>query len=383
MLTGSINLVEIYHVVTLMGFLQGLILVALLWRRRDQQGGIFLVFHLCMISLVMLFPLLTETFGLQYTWPLHVAVCFLFQGMFLYVRQFQRSTGWKDWMWHVILPAAILLPFAGWTYRSLNWSNGPEVENNPWVTLLSLIKIGLNLGYVLFTLWLLRRHRNLTHTVYSETSYVDLWWVSKLIAGFFVVILFGAGSYFIARFFQWPMELADMLTYTGFLVYLYYAYYFSVHQRPVIPLALAYAQAEFPPENQEEQPKKKYQRSTLTSEQAHAIYEKIQEVMAQKQLFQDPELTLLALAEATDAPTYHVSQVLSELAGANFYDFVNKYRVETAKRLLLDPSKKHYTVLAVAYESGFNSKTTFNKVFRKMTNQTPTEYLAEVQAKGK
>jgi AraC-like DNA-binding protein len=75
---------------------------------------------------------------------------------------------------------------------------------------------------------------------------------------------------------------------------------------------------------------------------------------------------------------------LSELAGNNFYDFINGYRIMEAKRLLLDPSKRHYTVLAIAFESGFNSKTTFNKVFRKVTGLTPTEFVAgEAGRQGK
>jgi AraC-like DNA-binding protein len=369
---GIVFLEELYHVITLMGFLQGAILTVLLWRRRQQQGGIFLFMHLLVVSAVMLFPILEENLGLGYTWPLHTAVCFLFQGMFLYVLNFQRQVTRRDWMLHLVFPAVVLIPVTGWVYHGLDRMSQADIEHNLFVTLFSCLKIAVNLGYALATLRLLGRHRRLTHEVYSETSQVELVWVTRLIAGFFAIIAVGALFYFIARLTGWPMRIADMLTYIGLVSYLYYAYLHAVHQLPLIPLS--------EPEGGEtpETPQKgKYQRSTLGPEQAAAIFQKIRDAMAQQQLFRDPNLTLPALADAIGAPTYHISQVLSELAGNNFYDFINGYRIMEAKRLLLDPSKRHYTVLAIAFESGFNSKTTFNKVFRRVTGMTPTEFVAE------
>jgi len=58
----------------------------------------------------------------------------------------------------------------------------------------------------------------------------------------------------------------------------------------------------------------------------------------------------------------------------SFYDVINSYRVEEAKRLLLDEKNRNYTILSVGFEAGFNSKTTFNPVFKKFTGVTPTEY---------
>jgi AraC-like DNA-binding protein len=61
--------------------------------------------------------------------------------------------------------------------------------------------------------------------------------------------------------------------------------------------------------------------------------------------------------------------------GKNFYDFINHYRVAEAQLLLVDPRYRHLTHLAVAEEAGFNSKATFNAVFKKQTGQTPSEYI--------
>ena len=73
-------------------------------------------------------------------------------------------------------------------------------------------------------------------------------------------------------------------------------------------------------------------------------------------------------------PSYQVSQAINEGLKKNFYELVNGYRVEEAKRLLADERNKNNTILSVGFEAGFNSKTTFNTVFKKFTGLTPTEY---------
>ena len=69
-----------------------------------------------------------------------------------------------------------------------------------------------------------------------------------------------------------------------------------------------------------------------------------------------------------------MAQVVNEQLSQNFLDFVNRYRVDEAKRRLLDPSLKHLSILAIAEDVGFNSKSSFNAVFKKNTNLTPSEY---------
>ena len=64
----------------------------------------------------------------------------------------------------------------------------------------------------------------------------------------------------------------------------------------------------------------------------------------------------------------------------NFYDLINGYRVEEAKRLLLDSKNMNYTILSVGFEAGFNSKTTFNTVFKKFTGLAPTDYRDKQKA---
>lgn len=86
-----------------------------------------------------------------------------------------------------------------------------------------------------------------------------------------------------------------------------------------------------------------------------------------------PELTLGELAQHLQAHPALLSKVINQGCGQNFNDFVNHYRVQEARRKLADPRYAHYSLVGVALESGFNSKSTFNRVFKKLTGQAPGE----------
>lgn len=96
--------------------------------------------------------------------------------------------------------------------------------------------------------------------------------------------------------------------------------------------------------------------------------------MEEEKLYQEPELTLQHIADKLQFPTYQVSQAINDGLKKSFYDLINGYRVDEAKLLLLNPKNRNYTILSVGFEAGFNSKTTFNTVFKKFTGQTPTQF---------
>ena len=92
------------------------------------------------------------------------------------------------------------------------------------------------------------------------------------------------------------------------------------------------------------------------------------------QYYQDPELSLSSLAEKLSLPPHELSRVINTVFKKGFSDFINEYRVMEAARKMQDPANDHITLLGIAFESGFNSKTTFNRIFKQMTGKSPTEY---------
>ncbi len=97
--------------------------------------------------------------------------------------------------------------------------------------------------------------------------------------------------------------------------------------------------------------------------------------MDEKKPYLDEGLTLTGLAQQLKMTRNQLSSLINSNTGENFYSFINKYRVDEVIKIFSDPKKKNYTILAMAYEAGFPSKSSFHSIFKKITGLTPTEYL--------
>ena len=139
--------------------------------------------------------------------------------------------------------------------------------------------------------------------------------------------------------------------------------------------ALGYLKMRRPePSESEELSAKKYEKSQLTPERSERYLNKLLQFMEKEKPFTDGDLTIQKLADKLSIPAPHLSQTINERLGKSFPDFINSYRVEEAKKKLLDPALKHLSVLGIAEEVGFSSKSSFNSVFKKHTDMTPSEF---------
>lgn len=121
-------------------------------------------------------------------------------------------------------------------------------------------------------------------------------------------------------------------------------------------------------------PGEKYRRSGLSEEKAEACHKSLLRLMEEKRPYIDPDLTLAGLAEQLEVSSHNLSEVINTRIGQTFFDFVNKYRVEKLAMDLRDPDKRNLKLLALAFEAGFNSKSSFNSIFKRFTGQTPSDY---------
>jgi AraC-like DNA-binding protein len=114
--------------------------------------------------------------------------------------------------------------------------------------------------------------------------------------------------------------------------------------------------------------------SGIKEEKKLEIQEKLIVLMEQKKLFTDSLISIASISKQTGEPAYVVSQVINEKMGLSFYDWIARYRVEESKKLLTDPKTERYTIEQIAEEVGYNSKSAFNKAFKKFTGKTPSEF---------
>ena len=91
-------------------------------------------------------------------------------------------------------------------------------------------------------------------------------------------------------------------------------------------------------------------------------------------------LTIGEMADSIEIPAYQLSQLINDQLGQSFFEFINSYRVKEVKVRFFDSKFSNLTLLGIAMECGFNSKASFNRIFKQLTNQTPTEYIKTKKA---
>jgi AraC-like DNA-binding protein len=118
------------------------------------------------------------------------------------------------------------------------------------------------------------------------------------------------------------------------------------------------------------------------NENLQPLKEKVDVFMSNHKPYINPKLTLNELADSLNMNAYILSKVINDGFNKNFFDFINSYRIDEFKQLLQTSKYQNYTLLSIAFEVGFNSKTAFNRSFKKLTNKTPSEYFSEVRGEG-
>ena len=124
-------------------------------------------------------------------------------------------------------------------------------------------------------------------------------------------------------------------------------------------------------------PEKKYGKMKLPEEMASDYLKKVQKAMEVDHLYQNAEVNLKKFALMVDIPPHYVSQVINRRLNKTFSDYLNECRVNAARESLKKPENADVSILRIAYEVGFNSKASFNKIFKRITGSTPSAYRKE------
>jgi AraC-like DNA-binding protein len=153
---------------------------------------------------------------------------------------------------------------------------------------------------------------------------------------------------------------------------IYYVAYHSVRQREIYPFSDASREEiiSLDDEPDPDQPKKKI----IPDDEIIEFKTQLILFMINRKPYLDPDMNLVKLAELFGTTSHRLSYIINTGFNKNFFNFINTYRVEEAKSLLLDPKMEQYSVLGVAFEAGFNSKTSFNKTFKQFTGVTPSDF---------
>ncbi len=259
--------------------------------------------------------------------------------------------------------------------QRLEWINTEYfVYSSGYITIEFLCKT-LRVIYCAAALMLIFKYKDILKTTHSNIEKVDILWLKILVVGFMVITLmhellaFAKVIGYVAGYdFQHPDPKGNVIEYIGLSGN--YALFFLVCTLVFTSMRYFSNFEAVKQKETKEPPKKSTQEKLLNPEYA----EKIDSIMRSQKTYLNPELTLDMLADTLSIAAKDLSMIINRHFNLNFYEFVNGYRIEEAKKRLIDPANKDKTITDIYLEVGFNSKSVFNTFFKKLVGKTPSEY---------
>jgi AraC-like DNA-binding protein len=219
------------------------------------------------------------------------------------------------------------------------------------------------LSYTALTLVLLIEHNKKIAGKFPSTERINLKWLRNLTVGFGLFIVLDLFHFLeIWKYGYKHIVEVDIIILLFSAVFIYSLGYMALKQPEVYTGLIGKKNGP------------KYERSTLTPQQADAYLKDLIKVMKIEKPYINNEINLQNLAQRLSISGHHLSQIINDKLNQNFYDFINEYRIEEAKKRLSQPENNHYTILSIALDVGFNNKASFNNSFKKHAGMTPSQF---------
>jgi AraC-like DNA-binding protein len=259
-----------------------------------------------------------------------------------------------------------------------------NLESNPnlFFNILDLFNVFLGPVYMLLSLNLLRKHKRSIANDFSYTEKIDLIWLRYVIIAMVLVWISVILVHIIGEAYYSNTEsnLGNDIIYIMVTLTVFFYGFFGIKQQ-IIYLAPSTGnpkKSKIEENRVEDAVSGQYQKSGLKKEESEKLLKSLVQYMEEETPYLDGKLSLKQVALKLNISSNYLSQVINENLQKNFFDFVNEYRVEVFKEKMNDQENKQFTLLALAYDCGFNSKSSFNSIFKKFTGLTPTQYQSQV-----
>lgn len=243
-----------------------------------------------------------------------------------------------------------------------------KADKNSLTTWLTVIMLIQSLFYALYSCEIINRHQKKIQEFSSDTYPISLNWL-KYIA----YTILGSGIIITIYNIIFIAERPSTYLNLAFLIAIYSIAYYSLKQEEVYPAEPQQAESIFllHEESKINEPQKF---RLLSEEETEIIKQRLLVIMDSEAPYLDGDLNLIKLSQLMQVTPHQLSYVINTGFNENFFQFINKYRIEKAKQLLADSKNNNLSILGIAFESGFNSKTSFNITFKKFTDLTPSEF---------
>lgn len=241
-----------------------------------------------------------------------------------------------------------------------------------------IFKAGLNVWefsspvYLIFGLIILFQHKKNAKNYFSNIEKKELTWLFLLTIGFTLFIYITYALWIFTHFF--PLSLSLELLTIALSGYVFVLGVYGYKQESIFHENTS----KFHEENQSFSKPRSYQKIVLDPIERESINQKLMILMEQGKPYLKSEITISDLAGKIGVSVFKLSRVINEDHNRNFFDFINNYRVNEVKQLLGSTKNSGEKIESIAYDCGFNSKSSFYSIFKKQTNLTPTEYREKI-----
>lgn len=377
----------IIPVIYLLGAIHGLFLALVLIQKKVNRLPNILLGLLMIVFSIDLGMAGFQSLGLHQQYPNFIGIDYpvtLLYGplLLLYVKSMRDGLSKLKFIDYLhFLPFLILLiymvPFymGPSTYKLALLSGATNVPNTNGFGIINDLKVLHGLLYVVGVISMLVSYRKKIKNSYSTIDKINLNWLQRLIIGAALLGGISGGLHFIPVSNETVLmglssSIYDDITLLAVTFFVYAIGYMGLHQ----PEVFTQSQKHDSKGSSEESNSQKYEKSGLDQASGKQYADKLLKIMEEQKLYQNSELKLGDLAAELDISTHNLTEIINRYVGKNFYDFVNEYRVEDVKKQLVDPKSESKTMLAIALDAGFSSKSTFNAVFKKQTGMTPSQF---------
>jgi AraC-like DNA-binding protein len=223
-------------------------------------------------------------------------------------------------------------------------------------TLLLFGQIG---SYIVAGLFVIRKYRALIKNEYSTIDKINLSWLNLVLYGFFCAWITSIGSLFINTGPGNPSTAWSIINLLAFLIFFIIVFYRGLIQPELFG-------------GIEEKPR--YSSSKLDRSDADNYAAQLAAHMEREKPHLNPNVSLRDVSSQLSIPPRFLSQVINEYYHKSFFDFINQHRIEEAKKLIRNPSNANKKMIAILWDAGFNSKSSFNAAFKKNVGMTPSEF---------
>ena len=394
----NLSFENILLIILYVGAIQGIILTVLLFNAKRNRlssrmlgtltffwGLILVVFAATIEGLILKFPHLLRTIThieLTFLPLLYLSIKY---SLFDY-RRFRR----KDFLHFIPFVFNILL-YSGFYFNSAEDKISMAISREGYYYIASIISDEiLTIQGIVYPILALLIIRNYKRNLINYQSNIDVVVIKAMKTGTILIFIAWMVGGVAAHLYMFDINLSFdlfVITYLS-IVAIIYVISFAILRSPET-FKLSKREIEWKPgeafwAKESSIDEGEYSGEQLTTgvnavreDAEDSVHAKLLTYMMSDKPYLNPELSLQDLADSMDVSRHQLSAVINQQQKMNFYEFVNSYRVQEMKNLIKEPENKHLKLISLAFDAGFNSKASFNRIFKQFTGKTPSDYMIE------